>query len=161
MNIKLQELIQPMLGKPCCRKRVWRPRSLSFGFGEKPYHGNSKLVDDFYGEWEVGTYSSAWRVLQNKRIVCASNDTVDSVDELDGALKAVDFGRISSVEQPADLDLRLEFDAGIAVEFLAATSDDDECFHIVFRPGNMAIKFTVGAGWEIGESNKPWKGRSL
>jgi len=100
-------------------------------------------------------------VLQNKRILCASNDAADSLDELDRALKAVEFGRITSLEQPADLDLRLEFDRGITVDFLATISDQDECFHIVFRPGNLAIKFTAGTGWEIAESNKPWKGRAL
>ena len=146
-----------MFGKPCCRKRVWRSRSLSLGFGKKVYHKSPpfKLVDAFYGEWEIGTYCYAWRVIKNETILCASSDAVDSVDELDAAIKRIKFGRVVSLEQLTNLDVRVGFDSGIAVDFLATVSDEDEGFHI-FCPENKFIGFTVGSGWTIGPSNKPW-----
>jgi hypothetical protein len=129
VNNKLKELIRPMFGKPCCKKRVWRHRSLCLGFEEKFFH-EKKLIDDFYAEWEIRTYYCAWRVIKDKKILCASSDAVDSIDELDAALKQIEFGCIESLDQFSDLDIRVKFDTGIIVEFLATISDEDECFHI-------------------------------
>jgi hypothetical protein len=153
INTQIEKLIEPMMGNRCCRQRVWRPRSLSLGFGEKVYHGNPKLVDDFYGEWEIGTYYCAWRVIKDNRILCGSSDAVDSLDELDAALKRIDFGCIRSLTQPTQFDVRVLFDTGIAVEFLATTSDDDESFHI-FCPQNISVEFSIQEGWTIGKSVK-------
>jgi len=152
INARVKEMIKPMLGKPCCRQRVWRPRSLSLGFGEKVYHGKSKLVDAFYGEWEIGTYYCAWRVVKNDRILCASSDAIDSLDELDAALKQIDLGCIQSLTQPTKFDVRAEFDTGITVEFIATTSDDDECFHI-FCPQKLCAAFSAQKGWTTGRSD--------
>jgi hypothetical protein len=55
MDRKVNALIKPMLGQVCCKKRVWSFKSLALGFGKKIHHGK-KLVDDFYGEWEIKTY---------------------------------------------------------------------------------------------------------
>jgi hypothetical protein len=154
MNAQVEDAIRLMLGKRCCRQRVWRPRTLSLGFGDKVYHGNPKLVDTFYGEWEIGTFYCAWRVTQQDRILCGSTDAVDSLDELDAALKRIDFGCIQSLTQPTQFDVRAEFDTGIAVEFLATTSDDDECFHI-YCPQSICVTFSIQEGWTIGRSDKP------
>jgi hypothetical protein len=157
MDRKIKALIQPMLGKLCCKKRVWSFKSLSLGFGKKVYHDNKlKLVDAFYGEWEIRTYSYAWRVIKNGKILCGSGDAVDHVNELTAVLKRIKFGRIISLEQLTNLDVRVAFDTGIAVDLLAAVSDEDEGITI-FCPDNKCIQFTVGNGWKIKSSNKPAK----
>ncbi len=147
--------MRPMLGKPCCRQRVWRSRSLSLGFGEKVYHGNSRLVDPFYGEWEIGTFYSAWRVIYEKSILCGSTDTCDSLDELDAKIKRIEFGRIESLKQPTAFDVCARFDTGITVEFLGTFSDGDESFHI-FGPEKLHIMFSIPDGWLIGRSDPPF-----
>jgi hypothetical protein len=144
-----------MMGKLCCNKRVWSFKSLALGFGKKVHHGNKKLVDNFYGEWEIRTYCYAWRVVKNGKILCGSKDAVDSVDELNAVLKRIKFGHFISLEQLTNFDVRVAFDTGIAVDFLAAVSDEDEGL-VIFCPENKTIKFTVGNGWKIGPSNKPW-----
>lgn len=144
-----------MLGKLCCKKRVWSFKSLALGFGKKVYHGQ-KLVDDFYGEWEIRTYSYAWRVIKNGEILCGSSDAIDHVNELTAVLKRIKFGRIILLEQLTNFDVRVGFDTGIAVDFLAAVSDEDEGVTI-FCPDDKCIQFTVGSGWKIGSSNKPAK----
>lgn len=154
MNVQIENAIRSMFGKACCRQRVWRERSLGLGFGEKVYHGNARLIDTFYGEWEIGTFYSAWRVVKNNTILCGSTDTVDSLDELDSLLKQIDFGHIQSIIQPSKFDIRAEFDTGIAVEFLTTTSDGDESFHI-FCPKNLIVTFSVQEGWVLGRSDKP------
>src|SRR6185369_4583727 len=79
---EVKDFLKPIIGKRCCRQRVSEPRAIHIGLGEKIYHGNSKLLDEYYGEWEIGTYYSAWRVLKEGRIICGSDDLVDSADEL-------------------------------------------------------------------------------
>jgi len=156
MDRKAKALIKPMLGKVCCKKRVWSFKSLTLGFGKKVRHGHGeKLVDVFYGEWEIRTYSYAWRVIKNGKIVCGSGDAVDHVNELTAVLKRIKFGRIISLEHLTNLDVRVAFDTGIAVDFLAAVSDVDEGLYI-FCPENTMVTFTIGSGWKIGPSDKPW-----
>jgi hypothetical protein len=154
MDSKLKALTKPLLGKLCCKKRVWSFKSLTLGFGKKVYHGK-KLVDDFYGEWEIRTYCYAWRVIKNGQILCGSSDAVDRVDELTAVLKRIKFGRIISLDQLTNFDVRIGFDTGVAVDFLATVSDKDEGITI-FCPNNRCVEFTTGSGWEIGPSNKPW-----
>jgi hypothetical protein len=158
MNIEVQKFIKPMLGNACCRQRVGHPCSLWLGFGRRYYHGNEKLAESYYGEWEIGTYYSAWRVIQNNRIVCGSTDSVESANELNDMLQQIDFGQILSLGQPTCFDVRAEFDTGIAVEFLATISDEDESFGILHQPSHTAVQFAVGKGWAIGPSNLPWIG---
>jgi hypothetical protein len=154
MDRKIKALIKPMLGKICCKKRVWSFKSLTLGFGKKIYHGK-KLVDDFNGEWEITTYCYAWRVIKNGKILCGSSDAVDHVNELTAVLKRIKFGRLVSLEQFTNFDVRLGFDTGIVVDFLATVSDADEGLDI-FCPEHKAIEFTVGSGWKTGPSDKPW-----
>jgi len=129
-------------------------RSLSLGFGQG-VKSAVKLNEKVYREWEIGTYRSAWRVTQGGIVLCGSTDVVDSIDEMNVALGLIDLGRFASLRQLSDLDVRIEFDGGVAVEFLAAASDDDEYFH-VFCPGGRYIECSVRGGWKTGPANKPW-----
>jgi hypothetical protein len=131
-------------------------RSLSLGFGAE-VRSTIKLNDKTYREWEIGTYYCAWRVLRGGIVLCASQDVVDSVEELSFALGQIDLGRLVSLRHLTELDVRIEFDSGFAVDILATTSDDDECLHI-FCPGERLIIFSVRGGWKMGPADKPWKG---
>jgi len=122
------------------------------GFGLKVPHLNKKARDNYYGEWEIGSYNSAWRVIRNGQILCASNDPVDSIEELDLAFNRVEFGCLVSLKLLTDMDVRLTFDQEIIVDFLSSTSDEDESFH-VFCP-QAYLAFVVGKGWII-ESESP------
>jgi hypothetical protein len=154
MTAQIEEMIKPMIGQRCCRQRVWRQRSLNLGFGEKIYHHNPKLIDTFYGEWEIGTYYCAWRVVKENKIICGSGDAVDSLDELNSTLQRIDFDRIESLTQSTQFDVRAEFDTGMVIEFLATISDDDECFHLFF-PQSICAAFSIQEGWRIGRSDSP------
>jgi len=152
----VQTLIEPLLGKLCCRKQVGYRESLSIGFGSKiPHQNRLKSRDDYYGEWEIGTYNSAWRVIHRGKILCGSHDIVDSIKEHDAAFNRIELRRLVSVQQLTDMDIRLVFDLGITIDFLATTRDEDEWFHIFCHQGKY-IEFTVGKGCTIGPSNTPW-----
>lgn len=154
MERRVQEIVEKLVGKPCCRKQVGRNRSLSLGFGDRIQH-KTVLTDGFYGEWEVGTYSCAWRIVKEGKVLCGSQDAVDSIDDLNIAVDRIELSRFSSLRQFTDLDVRVDFDNGIAVDFLATISDEDECFH-VFCPEKLVIVFSAADGWRIGPSDKPW-----
>jgi hypothetical protein len=89
-------------------------------------------------------------------VVCGSQDAADSIEELNLALRRIEFGRFASLRQLTELDVRVEFDNDVAVDFLATISDEDECFHI-FCPENIYIEFSLRGAWKIGQSDKPWK----
>jgi hypothetical protein len=154
MNSDVRGLIEQIVGKPCTLKEVGRMRSLSLGFGSE-VRSAIKLNEKVCREWEIVTYYSAWRVVREGIVLCGSQDVVDLIDELNLALGRIDLGRFMSLRQFTDLDVRIEFDSGVAVDFLATTSDDDECFHIRC-PGKRLIKFSVRGGWKTGPSDRPW-----
>jgi hypothetical protein len=155
MSSEVTELIEQIVGKTCSRKEVGRTRGLSLGFGAEA-RSTVKLNEKVYREWEIGSYYSAWRVVREGIVVCGSQDVVDSIDELNLALGRADLGRFMSLRQLAGLDVRIEFDSGVAVDFLATTSDDDESLHI-FCPGERLIKYSPRDGWRVGPSDRPWE----
>jgi hypothetical protein len=150
-----QSAFAGLLGKRCCRQRVGRGRSLSVGFGEKVPHLKTKAVDPFYGEWEIGTYRSAWRIVRDGEVVCGSLDVVDSIDELDGRLQGVPLGAVIAVEAPSKFDLRVRLDGGVFIDFVCASAEDDEMFH-VFGPDSLYVEYTCADGWRVGKSSAPW-----
>ncbi|MDD5412120.1 MAG: hypothetical protein PHF31_12025 [Methylobacter sp.] len=144
----LQSLIAGLIGKPCCRQRIGRMRSLSIGFGNKIAHGKARLIDDFYGEWGIGTYLSAWRVVHEDVILCGSQDVVESLSELDERLGRIEIGRIQEINFVSKFHIQAYCDNGIYIDFLAASSDDDEMFHI-FCPEGVCIEYSVLGGWGV------------
>lgn len=157
MDPNIQDVIKLIIGRPCCRKQVGSMRSLSLGFGNKVPQSNPRVKTTFYGEWELGTYNGAWRISCQGKISCASNDPVESIGELDSALNDIQLGSVIAIGHLTSFDVRVELEPGIFIDFLAATSDDDECFHI-FCPNDMYVEFSTQRGWSLGKSNKPWGG---
>ena len=155
MNKTILEKLRPLVGKKCCRARIGDSRSLSLGFGRRIRHGNPKLLDKFYGEWEIGTYYCAWRVRKKNTILLAKNDHEEKEGELDERLQRINFGRIRSIDQTTRIDVRVSFEDGIFVEFLATISDDDEYFH-VFGPDNFHIDLSRNGKWTVSKSNEPY-----
>jgi hypothetical protein len=154
MNSDVTELVQQLIGRQCSRREVGRNRGLTLGFGAE-VRSPLRLSEKIHSEWEIVTYYSAWRVVREGVLLCGSQDVVDSIDELNLALGRVDFGRLVSLRQFTDLDVRVEFDNRVAVDILATTSDDDECFHIRC-PGKRFIRFSVSGGWKTGPSDMSW-----
>jgi hypothetical protein len=152
---EIQSAFAALIGERCCRQRVGRGRSLSLGFGSRVVHSRPKAEDSFYGEWELGTYSAAWRIVCDERVICGSSDLVDSADELDERLQAVKLGAIVAIEWLSLFDIRLRLDRGTFIDFIWASTEDDEMFHI-FGPESLYVEYTCSDGWKVGKSNTPW-----
>ena len=147
-NTKITQLLSQMIDNPCCRIKVGQYKSLSLGFGAKLYHGKPQLNDEYYGEWEIGTYNCSWRIIQNNIVVCASNSSIETIEELDKLANNFEYGNLASIAQLSDFDLRIEFSSGITIDFITTFSEDDECFHI-FCPGEDYIEYSLRKKWEV------------
>lgn len=151
----VEKFVTGMFGLCCCRKRVGRRRSVSFGFGAEQFHGDPKLLDAFYGEWEIGTYYAGWRVVQSGKILCGSEDVVDSVDKLNDRLGLVELGQPVGFQMISEFDVRLSLDGDTHVDFLGTFSEADEHVVHIFGPDDLYAEYVVETGWEIGTSAEP------
>lgn len=153
VNNSVFQIIEELKGEPCTRREVGERKSLSLGFGNLE-EVTGRPRKRAYRKWELGTYDSTWRLVQNGAVLCGSDDSETS-NELDLILENVELGGFASLRQSNDLDIRIELDNGVAVDILPAFREDDDCFHI-FCPEDRYIGFSVRGGWRIGPSNKPW-----
>lgn len=156
-HLDVQIAIAGLIGKSCCRQRVGRGRSLSLGFGDKVFHGKTRLIDPFYGEWEVGSYCAEWHIVQGETSLCSSHDFVDKpLMELDKKLSKILLGKIEALEFLDKLHIRIRLSAGIQIDFLAkyGEDDDDEFFH-VFCPNGNFVACSLNEGWLVGKSDQP------
>lgn len=155
MTDEVSDVLKPLFGNKCCRIRVGDFKSLSIGFGEKIYHNKPKLIDKFRGEWEIGTYYCAWRIMTGNSILCASSDSVETITELHNRAIEIKIGSILSIVQTSDIDVRVKTDSGIDIDFLATISGNDQYFHI-FGPNYLYVELATGGQWTIGKSNVPF-----
>lgn len=157
MNIdsNIQGSFAGLIGRQCCRQRIGRGGGLSVGFGDRVPHSKPKTVDTFYGEWEIGTYSSAWRIVQHEQIVCGSLDAVNSIEKLDEFLQTLKLGSVVAVEAISKFDIRITLNEGAHIDFMCASNDDDEMFHI-FGPESICVEYKCLGGWKVGKSDVPW-----
>jgi len=144
----LKNILIGLTGKACCRQRVGRRRSLSLGFGDKIPHGRARLIDDFYGEWEIGTYSAAWRIVSKEKLLCGSQDVVDTLEDLDRRLSEIQIGQIESIYSTSKFDVRVDLNNGIHIDFFEVDSEGDEVFHI-FSPNEQYLTYSVQGGWKV------------
>ena len=150
---RIHEITGALFGQPCCRKSAGSPRrGVSIGFGAQRFHGNPALVDSFYGEWEVGTYYAAWRVAAPGRILCGSDDVVDSTNELNERLSQIELGHPTGIEMLSEYDVRLALGAHF-LDFLGTHGEEDEHVLHIFGPDDLYIEYSVARGWEIGDAS--------
>jgi hypothetical protein len=80
---------------------------------------------------------------------------VEHIDDLRQKMSAIEWTQCSAIRQLTDLDVQVEFDNGVFVDFLATISDEDEVLHL-FCPDKLVVTFSIAEGWMVGPSDKPW-----
>jgi hypothetical protein len=146
--VEVRTRLASLVGKPCSAKWVGEYKSLAMGFGRdfpKPTSRNPLAVQY---EWEMGTYTAAWRVVKDKKVVCGSMDLVDGNAELDNKLQELNLGSVVRIEMISGFDIRVVLTGQSCVEFICASSDDDEIFHIS-GPDHFFAKYSFAGGWVI------------
>lgn len=142
-------LLRDVRGLRCCRKRVGERRSLSIGFGAMQFHGDERLVDPFYGEWEFGTYYGAWRISRGPRVLCGSQDVVDSTQELHDRVERIELGCIVGVEMLTEFDVRVVLDGDLRIDFLGTHGESTEHVIHIFGPNDLYADYSIERGWVV------------
>lgn len=156
LNEEVTQFFSEMVGKGCCRRDVGEYRSLSLGFGEVLSESNRRSGISCIGEWDVGTYTAAWRITKAGEILCGSMNLIDSIEELDAQVKEIEIGEFVDIQVLSDFDIRIRTANGVNIEFLCVSTDDDEFFH-ARRRDHTYVQCKQHDGWGIGKSNEPWK----
>jgi hypothetical protein len=149
----VRKALAHMVGQPCWRREVGEHRSLSLGFG-KVIHRRTAFGARTYGEWEAGTYDSAWRILEAGDVICGSADAALSRSDTNSLLATIELGPLVSTRLGTSA-VRLNFASRRAVEFLRTGSGSGEWFH-VFCPRGLVIEAAGAGTWRIGRSDGPW-----
>lgn len=141
-------LIEPSFGQSCIRKRIGDYGMLSVDFGQKIYHNKPRNADPFYGEWQFGSYHSAWRIFKENRLVLGSKSLFKTNQEFDEALQSIEFGKLQNFEQLNNFDFILTLNNATRIEFLTCSnSGNDECFHI-FLPSARFLSYSFNNFWK-------------
>ena len=148
---KIVEKIRSLVGRECTLQRVGNDKSLFIGFGN--IHNMNTTP---HGTWEIGAYDCSWRVVRSGSVLCGRDDAIDKINDLQTAFRDIKLGDFVSLNHLTDLDIRITFLCGTAIDVLCTISEDDEVLHIFF-PENQVIVFSVGEGWRMGRSDKPWE----
>ena len=146
-------LMKSSYGEVCCRKRVGYYYSFAIDFGEKEYHNHSKNVDPFYGEWQFRTYNQMWRIIKDKQVILEGQNNIGTNDNVDDAIQQIEFGRLINISINTDLDLVLQLDNGLSIEFLSHSKEDEIC--VIFLPKNRCLDYRADRGWEYEKSDMP------
>jgi hypothetical protein len=149
-SIKLQARIDSLAGKPCRSKVVGEYKSLALGFGEEVSRPTARNPLAVRSEWEIGTYTAAWRIVHGNEVLCGSMDPVDGNDDLDLKVQGLQLGVAVKIEMTSRFDIRVVLSGESYVEFICASSDDDEIFHI-FGPENFFAKYSLADGWTVND----------
>ena len=154
--MSLQEvsvLLNELVGQPCCRQRVHSTNTnmLKLGFGDKVYHFRTSRIDNYSGEWELGTYNSEWQIVRGNTTLLKRADRSGS---LDAELQKIELGSFVRFEH-GENRVSVLLDNGITIDFFSVV-DDDEFFH-VFLPQYYYIQFSPRNDLAFGKSNVPWE----
>lgn len=151
-HLEIPTILADILQKSCCRKRVGEWKSISLGFGKKVFH-TKKSIDSFYGEWEVGTYSSNWEIYQDNNLLFSSKEKEITKIELDMKIQDLFIGYIEGIKVINDgLDVKLILNNNIDILFYAIKDEEDtEVVHF-FAPNNIYIEFHPKIGWVVENS---------
>jgi hypothetical protein len=147
---EVMEGLNQLFGLECTLQRIGTDRSLFIGFGDVDTSTTKP-----HAAFEIGTYDCSWRVVDGHRVLCARDDAVDDVNELNQKFSTIKFGVIGSIFPLSELDVRIQFLNGVNVDVLCSISDDDQILHI-FLPAKRVIRFSLANGWQMGRSDMPW-----
>ena len=154
MNKRIIEQFELLKGQEFIYSRVGEYNSLSLGFGEKIFKSNPKTKYNFYCEWEIGSFRGVWRIIKGNKIILGSKN-LEGFETLNKKINKIDFGKLISIEQSATLNIKIRFEKGLIIDFIAAFSDKDEFFH-AFCPNHIYIVIDNNGKWKITKSNEPF-----
>jgi hypothetical protein len=149
---QISETLTKMIGLQCCEAKIGYADTLRLGFGKKVFYTHGTLKGVFHGEWDFSSASSAWRIVENSKLICGS---YDSEEESDPVLKRLVGATLTNFTQISPLDFLFEFSNGIAVNILGQSGTDT--ILEVFAPEDKYLEYLDG-NWTESSSLEPMQG---
>lgn len=147
MKSEISKLAEKIGEKRICRVQIFHNGDISIGVGDKIKHGNAKLRDDYYGEWEIGTFHRNWVMLDQGAEVCSGSISVYDPTVTEKRIADKLLGeRIINIDRIDEIRILVECSNEIAFEFSSSNDIEDESFH-VFCPDGMVWDFVPFTGW--------------
>jgi hypothetical protein len=145
-----EKILRNLENLPCCRVDINGYRNLSIGLGKKIQNDCKNSRVEYYGEWEIGTYSAAWRIIKGGEFISGSKKLFDNADIETQSLIPLFDETLLSITELNEYDIGLKFSGNLFVDFLNC-SNDDEFLHILNTDGNFWILYFSGQ-WICGKS---------
>ena len=149
MNI-LKDLENEILNQNLCRIDFRKDKSLFLGIGNRIYSTAENRCVSFYGEWEIGTYNSSWRIIKDNKICLASES--DIVKESYKEIVIDKIITLLQIQEITPFDLRFIFSDGLIIDFFNCYCDEDEMIHVLKNDGTWWEKDFCGI-WHKGLSS--------
>ena len=143
----VSQFVAPAVGLKCSGRQLYLSNRLCLDFGNLRYFKLGPKRIRRRREWRVFSYSAAWRIVQDGRIVLASDTIRQSKFELEEALMALELGAFCGIERLSPFDVRLVLSNQTWVDFLHASTDDEmlEIVHTNFEH----LTWDLSTGWKI------------
>ena len=144
-NPELLATLVAMQGQPLVRARPRKGGGLALGFGQKVFHDKRRLIDPFYGEWEIGNFLGAWRIRRGDSILFGSLDFISTTD--DSLLPQLDGTSFQGLRQIGRFDFEVKLGFEMCADYFSVGGDED-VIHI-FGPNELVAGYRVGCGWQL------------
>ncbi|MDR3174018.1 MAG: hypothetical protein LBU19_07200, partial [Treponema sp.] len=145
-----ERILRNLENLPCCRVDINRYRNLSIGLGEKVKNNCKDSRVEYYGKWEIGTYSAAWRIIKGGEFISGSKMLFENTDIETQGLVPLFEETLLSITELNEYDIRLKFSGNLIVDFFNCSSDD-EFLHILNTDGSFWVLHFSGQ-WINGKS---------
>jgi hypothetical protein len=146
-----KEILIHLENLPCCRVDINRYKNLNIGLGEKVRNECMNSRVEYYGEWEIGTYNAAWRILKNGKFISGSKQQFDDTNIETQKIKLLFNEKFISIIELNEYDIRLIFSGNLIIDFFSC-SNDDEFLHILNVDGNFWV-LEFPNKWRQGKSS--------
>lgn len=144
MEDVFKNLYVSIVGKNCCYIRLGFGSQLRVGIGDKVYYKSSKLEGKYHGEWDLVSRTFAWRIIQDNKILCGSDDEPEFINDI---LRDFKLGVISHIEKRSIADIAISFSNGVNIDFFCCSNDDNQM--ILMKKDETAYEFTIDGIYEV------------
>jgi len=149
MSGNMKALFFGMFRKNICRLQIFKNGNISIGVGEKLAHCNVRLRDEYYGEWEIGSYHSNWIFFDQDRPLYSGGDAKSVLMSVEKNIGLIILGRqILDIQTIDNFKVKVIASSGSSFVFNSSDDMDDESFHI-FSPNGFSLGFNSSKGWML------------
>jgi hypothetical protein len=144
------EILMTLQELPICRVEIDPYKNLHVGLGKKVKNQRKNSRVEYYGEWEIGTYISAWRIVKKGKLISGSRQIIEDTNLETQKIAPLFNEKFITMIELNEYDIRLIFSGDLIVDFFFC-SDSDEFLHILGISGDFCVS-QLPNKWICGKS---------